>query len=169
MTEVPYPPPGGVAMDSTPARYSGVNTTSSHMVASISDQRGAAGSVALAPAAKPKCPAITASPDPDAATAAACRDNRTTRRTEPDRRKSHDAPADHGRVGDSRRRLPAPLGCRQRRTYLHSAQLRLKQSFGKAVRLSSSSPAKWVEEWVQCLYRWPTRLGARLSPRSVWW
>src|SRR3712207_5577096 len=57
----PYPPPlpGTGSIVSIPARSRGTNTTSSQTVASMSAQSGARGSVLLAPAASPKCPAIT--------------------------------------------------------------------------------------------------------------
>src|SRR5918993_91074 len=66
MMPLPYPPfvPGIGSIVSIPAAKSGTKTTSSQTVASISTQSCARGSAPFAPAANPKCPAITASAVP---------------------------------------------------------------------------------------------------------
>src|SRR5215204_1183386 len=66
MMPLPYPPfvPGIGSIVLIPAAKSGTKTTSSQTVASISAQSGARGSEPFAPAANPKCPAITVSAGP---------------------------------------------------------------------------------------------------------
>jgi hypothetical protein len=54
MTELPYPPPWGVSIVSTPRTTSGTKMMSSHIVAIIRAHRGARGSTALLPATNPE-------------------------------------------------------------------------------------------------------------------